>query len=249
MGDGTLLSAERPYVVACAYDSSGFSSSAPECVRLFSSVYEYQVSDVQRQAFLFFSTVIGWTAFNAVVLQRRVKSTDAVLLAGSEVSAVCSGPAGGLLDLPAEAEAGSHNVAGKDLMSFRENIFLPVLFKPKGSYIQFVLYDLDPQKKPIAFASITLSQALRSKGEQRMKLQPMESAKGSWPKAASGCLPWRLSPQIIVKFRYIEALKAIEIKETAKIRLEFMKEEIRKAEEQLDDLQKQKATLEQEPES
>lgn len=77
-------------------------------------------------------------------------------------------------------------------MSFRENIFLPVLFKPKGSYIQFVpnrsqlngyhhfrckallaadftnllvvqfaqvLYDLDPQKKPIAFASITLSQA------------------------------------------------------------------------------------------
>lgn len=304
MGDGTLLSAERPYVVACAYDSSGFSSSAPECVRLFSSVYEYQVSDVQRQAFLFFSTVIGWTAFNAVVLQRRVKSTDAVLLAGSEVSAVCcnrqgkpggdglasnmeskevilwcevlatvgwrpppgteeaerklvarcinqdpSHSQGGLLDLPVEAEAGSHNVAGKDLMSFRENIFLPVLFKPKGSYIQFVLYDLDPQKKPIAFASITLSQALRSKGEQRMKLQPMESAKGSWPKAASGCLPWRLSPQIIVKFRYIEALKAIEIKETAKIRLEFMKEEIRKAEEQLDDLQKQKATLEQEPES
>ncbi len=138
---------------------------------------------------------------------------------------------------------------GKDLMSWRENIFLPVLFKPKGSFIQFVplqrtqrkfgvnirtscflckiptehtatqqnevmvsciiqkqiwaclkvrcptrhwspidfkiheqfachykfeidtfrsvqllvdvqvLYDLDPQKKPVAFASITLSQA------------------------------------------------------------------------------------------
>ena len=27
---------------------------------------------------------------------------------------------------------------GKDLMSWRENIFLPVLFKPKGSFIQFV---------------------------------------------------------------------------------------------------------------
>ena len=46
-----------------------------------------------------------------------------------------------------------------------------------------VLYDLDPVKKPIAFASISLSRALRSKGEQRMKLQPLEGAKGSWPKA------------------------------------------------------------------
>ena len=31
---------------------------------------------------------------------------------------------------------------GKDLMSWRENIFLPVLFKPKGSFIQFVRLQL-----------------------------------------------------------------------------------------------------------
>lgn len=305
MGDGTLLSAERPYVVACAYDSSGFSSSAPECVRLLSSMYEYQVSYVQRQAFLFFSTVIGWTVFNVAVLHRKVPATGAVLLAGSEVSAVCcnrqgrpgggdglasnmeskevilwcevlgtlawrpapgtedaerklvarclnqdpSQSAGGLLDLPAEGEAQSNNVQGKDLLAWRENIFLPVLFKQRGSFIQFVLYDLDPVKKPIAFASITLSQALRSKGEQRMKLQPLEGAKGSWPKAASGCLPWRLSPQIVVKFRYIEPQKALEIKDTAKYRLQFMEEEIKKAEEQLDGLRKQKTILDDQGEA
>eukprot|EP00438_Fugacium_kawagutii_P021285 Skav235205 [mRNA] locus=scaffold4495:81930:84990:- [translate_table: standard] len=294
MGDGTLLSAERPYVVACAYDSSGFSSSAPECVRLFSSQYEYPVVDVQRQAFLFFSTVIGWTVFNAFVLQRK-NDTPGVLLAGSEVSAVCcntrkarGGEAlasnmenkevvlwcevlgtswrppvgteeaerqlvarclnqdpypGGLLDLPAESEAKAGSVQGKELANTREFLFLPVMFKPKGSFIQFVLYDLDPVKKPVAFASITLSRALGSKGEQRLRLQPLEAAKGSWPKA-SGCLPWRVSPQIAVKFQYIEPQQAIEYKERAQTRLHQMKAEMLKIQEQLDDLRKQKSSLE-----
>ncbi|CAJ1454855.1 unnamed protein product [Effrenium voratum] len=303
MGDGTLLSAERPYVVACAYDSSGFSSSAPECLRLFNAQYEYQVDDVHRQCFLFFSTIVGWTVFNTAVLHRRVKSTDAVLLAGAEVSAVCcnrqarpggdglasnmedkevviwitiaatigwrpppgteeaerklvarsldANPAtpGGLLDKTPEAEAGSHNVAGKDLMTFGESLFLPVKYKPRSTWIQLVLYDLDPTKKPIAFASISLAEALRSaNGDLRMKLQPMEEAKKSWPKAVSGCLPWRHSPQLVVNFRYLEVPKAIEIKDKVKSKLEYLSYELKAREEELVELKKTKAVLEGEEE-
>ncbi|CAK9103810.1 unnamed protein product [Durusdinium trenchii] len=135
MGDGTLLSAERPYVVACAYatwlktsspkgQGDSLSSTAPYLRDIATNIIDRcSLPDLKSVQF----AVI--VRLNFAVLARVQKKLNESWW------------------------------QGKDLMSFRENIFLPVLFKPKGSYIQFVLYDLDPQKKPIAFASITLSQA------------------------------------------------------------------------------------------
>lgn len=309
MGDGTVLSSDRPYVVACEYDQGGFSTSAPECIRLFSSIYEYQVPDIQRQCFLFYMTVVGWTVFNTFVVNRSVKSNKAVLLAGSEVSAICcasrqaAGGGGGgsgasadgfasnmdgkeiilwcevltmigwrppqgtedaerkveircldkdparqgpLLDAPAEAEASSHSIPGKELSSIRESIFLPLQYKPNSTYIQIVLYDLDPQKKPWAFASISLAQALRSKGQRRLKLQPVDkqAASGSWSKeAVMGCLPWRRSPQIMMIFRNLDPRKAGEIRDAVKQQLDFTKQDLDKRERELEELKAVRATL------
>eukprot|EP00439_Symbiodinium_sp_Y106_P038265 s1348_g4.t1 len=296
MGDGTVLSSDRPYV-----DQGGFSTSAPECIRLFSSIYEYQVPDIQRQCFLFYMTVVGWTVFNTFVVNRSVKSNKAVLLAGSEVSAICcasrqaAGGGGGgsgasadgfasnmdgkeiilwcevltmigwrppqgtedaerkveircldkdparqgsfeftrilsvkefevgrpLLDAPAEAEASSHSIPGKELSSIRESIFLPLQYKPNSTYIQIVLYDLDPQKKPWAFASISLAQA-------RAILNYLIST----AKLVSKASQVNLDPR-----------KAGEIRDAVKQQLDFTKQDLDKRERELEELKAVRATL------
>jgi len=93
MGDGTMFPSERPYVVPCAYDASSYGdASAPECVRLFSQVYEYEISDIQHKAFQLFAASIIFTAVNIIVFQRNASSSEAMLLAGYEVSAVVCTP-------------------------------------------------------------------------------------------------------------------------------------------------------------
>jgi len=92
MGDGSVLTSGRPYIVPCAYDihhGQYAIGTVPECIRLFSQVYEYQVLTVHNNILLFFGASVAFTIFNVVVLQARVKSNEAMLLGGLEVSAVC----------------------------------------------------------------------------------------------------------------------------------------------------------------
>lgn len=129
MGDGTLLSSDRPYVVPCAYDVHGgqyADSSVPECIRLFSHLYEYQVPVVRHNAFLLFAAAIGYTVLNTVIMQRKVRSTEAVLLAGLEVSAICcTGRQGGSSALPS-------NMEGKNIILWVEVIGVYGLQPPQG---------------------------------------------------------------------------------------------------------------------
>jgi membrane associated rhomboid family serine protease len=96
MGDGTLLPSDRPYVVPCAYDIHGedanyATDAVPECIRLFSQMYEYTLPDVQKKAFMMFVFSVGWTFINAFfVFGKSASATEAVLVAGMEVSAVCT---------------------------------------------------------------------------------------------------------------------------------------------------------------
>lgn len=95
MGDGTLLSSDRPYVVPCAYnvhDGEAATGEVPECIRLFSQLYEYEVPVVQTNALLLFIATIAFTVVNVVVIQRKTLSSEAAILAGCEVSAVCCAP-------------------------------------------------------------------------------------------------------------------------------------------------------------
>jgi len=235
MGDGTLLPNERPYVVACAYDTGdGYAdASVPECVRLFSSLYEYQVPVVQHNAFLMFIATVGFTFLNTAILQRGIPSNAAVHLAGSEVSAVCcnrkqGGSAGsmasniegeetviwcevhgvsglqppegrgdweqqiearcisqdprqepgGMLDAVPEDKAKTRVLEGGASPEFKESLFLTVKYRLRSSFIQLVLFDLSAEKKPVAFAAIPMSQALRYNRDQlqKLKLQPVEGA-------------------------------------------------------------------------
>jgi len=92
MGDGTLLASDRPYVVPCAYDvhhGQYAIGMVPECIRLFSQAYEYQVPTVRHNILMVFVASVAFTIFNVVVLQARVPSSEAMLLGGLEVSAVC----------------------------------------------------------------------------------------------------------------------------------------------------------------
>merc|ERR1712224_1123921 len=94
MGDGTMFPSEHPYVVPCAYDSYSkrfADSSVPECVRLFTQSWEFEVVDLQQKLLQFFVAVGLLSVVNIVFIQRRVSSAEAMLLAGLEVSAVsCS---------------------------------------------------------------------------------------------------------------------------------------------------------------
>mmetsp|Transcript_121452 Transcript_121452/g.241912 ORF Transcript_121452/g.241912 Transcript_121452/m.241912 type:complete len:926 (+) Transcript_121452:113-2890(+) len=92
MGDGTLLASGRPYIVPCAYDvhhGQYAIGTVPECIRLFSQAYEYQVPTVRHNILLLFVASVAFTIFNVVVLQAKVSSNEAMLLGGLEVSAVC----------------------------------------------------------------------------------------------------------------------------------------------------------------
>lgn len=93
MGDGTLLASDRPYIVPCAYDVTAgqyAENSVPECIRLFSQLYEYQVPNVRRNVLQMAFFCVGFTVLNIAVLQARVPSTEAMLVGGMEVSAICT---------------------------------------------------------------------------------------------------------------------------------------------------------------
>ncbi|CAE8716191.1 unnamed protein product [Polarella glacialis] len=151
MGDGTLLAADRPYVVPCAYDQhegGGAIGNVPECIRLFSAVYEYQVDYVARNAFLLFVATIGFTVFNTVVLQRRVRSSEAVLLAGMEVSAVCCAKRQG-----GSSAALPSNMEGKDIIVWCEVVGVTGLQPPQGStewdqQLEARCIGADPRREP-----------------------------------------------------------------------------------------------------
>lgn len=117
MGDGTLLPADRPYIVPCAYDAFSYAdSSAPECIRLFSQSYEYRVSDVHQKAQALFAAMVGVTVLNVLVWQRGVPATEAAVVAGLEVSAVLCMP-----EKPgARTPARSSNLEGKDILVWCE---------------------------------------------------------------------------------------------------------------------------------
>jgi len=135
MGDGSLLPSDRPYVVPCAYDSSEglvADHGGPQCVRLFSQLYEYQVPVLQHNALLLFMATIGFTILNIVVMQRKTSSSEAALLAGMEVSAVCCAKK------PQAATGGrqpswqSSNLDGKDIIFWCDVIDVSKLQLPAG---------------------------------------------------------------------------------------------------------------------
>lgn len=107
MGDGSMFPSERPYVVPCAYydTSVGADTSVPECIRLFSQEYEYEVGDVQRKALTMLMVSIAFTLFNTFVLNRNVPADEAMLLANCEVSAVCC----------AKSKVQSRSLSGADM--------------------------------------------------------------------------------------------------------------------------------------
>jgi len=94
MGDGSLLPSDRPYVNPCAYNIHAgeyATEQIPECLRLFSEVYEYPVEMVRKIVAGVFATTLAFTAFHTMFLQRRVSPDEAALLSGCEVSAIlCS---------------------------------------------------------------------------------------------------------------------------------------------------------------
>lgn len=160
MGDGSLLPSDRPYVVPCAYDSSEglvVGGAGPQCVRLFSQLYEYPVPTVQHNAMLLFIAVVGFTILNIVVLQRGTDSKEAALLAGMEVSAVCvRKPAGAQGARPPSWR--SSNLEGKDIILWCDvmevsNLLAPAAgsnFKP---FVEVRLTDYDHKRAPESLAA------------------------------------------------------------------------------------------------
>jgi len=118
MGDGTLLPSDRPYIVPCAYDIHGEDANyatdvVPECVRLFSQAYEYTIPDAQAKALYLFAGAVAMTVANTFFLAgRKVSSSDAVLLAGSEVSAICCTRR----QQSGQSPAGGSNMEGKGIV-------------------------------------------------------------------------------------------------------------------------------------
>lgn len=163
MGDGTLLPSERPYIVACAYDSGGgyVDTKAPECIRLFSSAHEYQVPDVHHKALMMFLFTVSFTIFNIVVVNRRVQGSEAVLLAGSEVSAICGGPrrqqsSGSLFS----ALFGSSNMEGKPVVLWCEVMGVFGLKPPPGrgdwsQQLEIRCLTQDPRRESEALLDVT----------------------------------------------------------------------------------------------
>ncbi|CAK0828613.1 unnamed protein product [Prorocentrum cordatum] len=114
MGDGTLLPSDRPYIVPCAYDIHGEDANyatdvVPECVRLFSQAYEYTIPDAQAKALYLFAGAVAMTVANTFF---SVSSSDAVLLAGSEVSAICCTRR----QQSGQSPAGGSNMEGKGIV-------------------------------------------------------------------------------------------------------------------------------------
>merc|ERR1712126_164599 len=69
MGDGTLLPADRPYVVPCAYSSWSHGwvpeeASMRRCVRIFSQFQEYEVSTLHSRLLLLFVGAVTYTVFH-----------------------------------------------------------------------------------------------------------------------------------------------------------------------------------------
>jgi len=171
MGDGSLLPSDRPYVVPCAYDTSeGLVADhyAPQCVRLFSQLYEYQVPVVQHNAWLMFITIIGFTVLNTVVLQRKTSSSEAALLAGMEVSAVCC------TKKPQAAPGGRQpswqgsNLEGKDIIFWCDVIDVSKLQLPAGGAtwkprLEVRLLGQDPRKASDALLAAEAQAAGRTR--------------------------------------------------------------------------------------
>jgi len=89
MGDGTMFPSGRPYVVPCNYDAQAYGDmAAPECVRIFTAAYEYELGDVQNKAFMLFAFSFVYTLINTFVFQRNVNSRESVLVQGSEIGAM-----------------------------------------------------------------------------------------------------------------------------------------------------------------
>jgi len=153
MGDGSLLASDRPYIVPCAYDVHAgqyADSSVPECIRLFSQLYEYQVPAVRQNALLLMMACVGFTVLNVAFLQSRVPSSEAMLLAGMEVSAICTrrkeggGP---------EPSWRSSNLDGKSIIFWCEVISASKLKPPEDAnafepLVEVRMLDQDPRRAP-----------------------------------------------------------------------------------------------------
>lgn len=192
MGDGTLLPSDRPYVVPCAYDMrDGFGTTAiPQCVRLFSQLYEYPVTYVQHIAQVMFFLILGCTLFNVVVVQRKTPATEAALLAGMEVSAVCvrKPPAPGR-----PPSWRSSNLEGKDIVVWcyintLSKLQAPQAGAPWGPVVEVRCLSTDPRKAPDALLTAPAEATGRTRTLEAGKtlecqeslFLPVKFAKGSF---------------------------------------------------------------------
>ncbi|CAK0815784.1 unnamed protein product [Prorocentrum cordatum] len=171
MGDGTLLPSDRPYIVPCAYDIHGEDASyatdaVPECIRLFSQVYEYTVPDARAKALRMFTGVVAMTVANMFFLTgARVSSSEAVLVAGQEVSAVCCTrrKQGG------QSPAGGSNIEGRSLVlwcSVEGATNLPAPAADAGAwYVELRCLDADPRGDVGALLERTPLASARTRNE------------------------------------------------------------------------------------
>lgn len=167
MGDGTLLAADRPYIVPCAYDFHAgqyADSSVPECIRLFSQLYEYQVPAVRNNCLLLFGACVAFTALNIVVLQSRVPSSEAMLLAGLEVSAICVPRKGG----GQQPSWRSSNLEGKSIIFWCEVMTVGKLRPPpEGNSFQPLIEVRVLETDPRTVAGRLVDQAAEASGRTR----------------------------------------------------------------------------------
>jgi len=165
MGDGTLLPSDRPYIVPCAYDVHAgqyADSSVPECIRLFSQLYEYQAPAVQQNVRLLMIACLAFTVLNVAVLQSRVPSSEAMLLAGLEVSAICTRRKGGQ-----QASWQSSNLEGKSVIFWCEVISASKLQPDTSGFeplVEVRILESDPSKASGRLIGEAVEASARTRG-------------------------------------------------------------------------------------
>lgn len=185
-----MLASDRPYIVPCAYDIHGgqyADSSVPECIRLFSQLYEYPVPAVRQNALLLFGACVAFTVLNVAVIQSRVPSSEAMLLAGLEVSAICvprrGGGAGGQ-----EPSWRSSNLEGKSIIFWCDVVSASKL-RP----------DAATTFKPLVEVRILESDPRKVQG--RLVEQAAEASKRTRGVEGGEAVEWRESIFLPVKFK------------------------------------------------
>eukprot|EP00928_Gymnodinium_smaydae_P032842 TRINITY_DN23691_c0_g1_i1.p1 TRINITY_DN23691_c0_g1~~TRINITY_DN23691_c0_g1_i1.p1 ORF type:complete len:885 (-),score=85.35 TRINITY_DN23691_c0_g1_i1:8-2662(-) len=191
MGDGTMFPSGHPYIVPCTFDMRAghyMDSSVPECVRIFSNTYEFEVSKLRLMIGIGFVSCVALTVFNVFVFQKRVSSSEAMLLAGYEVSAVCGFPRGG-------GEEQVSRVEGRDIVLWCEIVSVGNLRASREVVKPVVevriVTQSDPQKQPM--------RGLNRQPEASQRTRALDQAEVTWEWKEAVFLPVKYSKSSYVQ--------------------------------------------------